>query len=812
MPGGAEAEGGRGVAWRSGILAPMRFRVPWAVWICLATLPACHRALPVRLGDAAAVVEADGDAMGADASAARIADVGLKSRDGAVPGSADDGASELSDGASEAGAASLCGGVVQLAAGLLHVCAVRSDQTLWCWGGNGHGQLGDGTSVGKTAPVQVAAVGTGVVQVAAGYNFTCARKRDGTLWCWGDNQSGELGNSGSTAASTPTPAPVAALGSEVIDVSARGEQVCARKADKSLWCWGSGYLGDGTAPKVVTSPTQVASLGPSVASVSVGTGDVCAVLVNGALWCWGDNLGGQLGDGSTRKSLAPLEVIAMGHEVATVACGPQDTCATKTDGTAWCWGWRSGTATPSPFASLGSGVVQIAASEGHMCARKADSTLWCWGGNLQGQVGKGISLYEKTPIQVDALGPTVDVVVGSAYTCAVLSDATLRCWGANDYGQIGMGTTSTRTVPYAVTLGQGTAQLAAGRSFFCARKADGSLWCWGDDPATLLADGSPVYQPNPVAVTTLGVSVTQVAAGDGDAACAILAGSEVWCWGTISNSAGVFDVRPAPFQVTGLPASIVGLAVGWGHACARAGGGTLWCWGRNDEGQLGIGTDDFFLSAPAQVSALGTDVTSVATSEAHTCARTGDGRLWCWGDNSWGQLGDGTTNSSTVPVAVTALGTGVVQASTGYASNTCAILDDGSAWCWGDNSDGQLGNGTTVASLVPARVSGLAPAVQISVSGSHTCAVTADGSLWCWGTSSAGQLGIGSGGQSVRALTPVQVAALGKDMAEVCAGNGSTCARDKEGSVWCWGSRDFGMMGDGTIGSVLTPTAPAGCE
>jgi alpha-tubulin suppressor-like RCC1 family protein len=715
-----------------------------------------------------------------------------------------------SDGPNEVAPANLCSDVAQVTAGLLHACAVKGDGTLWCWGGNGSGQLGDGTLDDKAAPVLVSTLGSDVVQVTAGSFYTCALKRDTTVWCWGKNSSGQLGNGATTDSSTPTP--VATLGPTVAEVAAGSMQTCARKVDGTLWCWGFGNFADGTGWIGHITPTQVTGLGSAVAGISMGQSHFCARKTDGSLWCWGWNAAGQLGDGSTVDRSTPVEVTALGHAVSEISTGSQATCARKTDGTLWCWGWRSGGPTPTQVASLGADVVAVSAGGNHACACKADGTLWCWGGNGDGQLGDGSTRYRDTPAKVAAALGFLHVAAGLDFTCAIRVGATLSCWGENLVGQLGIGMPAVQVTPLAVArLGTDVAQLSAGNRSFCARKTDGSAWCWGDNLAGQPDDGPTGYRPSPVEVVALGHSVAQVASGWGGATCALLTDGGVWCWGSISNASGNFDARPVPFEVAGLPTNIAEVAVGWAHACARADDGALWCWGRNDNGQLGDGSNAYFRDTPVQVSALAGLVAEVSTTGTHTCARSIDGMLWCWGSNDSGELGDGTTTDSATPLKVAPLGANVRQVSTSPGGHTCARLTDGTAWCWGRNDSGQLGDSTTSQSATPVQVSGLASAVAISAGASHTCARTSDGSAWCWGDNQVGQLGNGMTGQRALETIPVRIAPLGTEVVEVCAGTGATCAREKDGGIWCWGARAYGLMGDGDLGLVSSPVGQAGC-
>ena len=293
---------------------------------------------------------------------------------------------------------------LQLAAGDDHTCARKTDGTLWCWGSNTDGQLGDGNIGAKASPVQVGALGTLVAEVAAGVGHTCARKTDGTLWCWGQNFQGQLGDG--DIVDKASPVQVSALGTLVAEIAAGRLHTCARKTDGTLWCWGSnidGQLGDGTAGNK-PSPVQVGALGTLVAEVAAGVGHTCARKTDGTLWCWGLNFQGQLGDGTTGDKSSPVQVGALGTLVAEIAAGNLHTCARKTDGTLWCWGNNDhgqlgdGTSksksSPVQVGALGTLVAEVAAGGNHTCARKTDGTLWCWGTDGTGNT-------DVLPMQVD---------------------------------------------------------------------------------------------------------------------------------------------------------------------------------------------------------------------------------------------------------------------------------------------------------------------------------------------------------------------------------------------------------------------------
>lgn len=306
-------------------------------------------------------------------------------------------------------------------------------------------------------PVQVSVLGNTVARPSAGDAHTCARKADNTLWCWGSNNGGRLGDGTTTRRTSPVQ--VSALGASVVDVSCGSAQTCARKIDGTLWCWGSnnlGAVGDGTTTDAL-SPVQVTALGPDVAEVAAGFGFTCARKTDGTLWCWGKNVSGQLGDGTKVGHLEPAQVTALGNTVAHVAVGYENVCVIKIDGTTWCWGENlfggvgDGTTTnrltPTQASSLKTDAVQLSLHEAHACARKKDGTIWCWGDSHYGSLGQEEGSADRSvPIQVTGFsGPAVELATGRCHSCARLGDATVWCWGYDTHGELGAGAVSPQT-------------------------------------------------------------------------------------------------------------------------------------------------------------------------------------------------------------------------------------------------------------------------------------------------------------------------------------------------------------------------------
>jgi len=263
-----------------------------------------------------------------------------------------------------------------------------------------------------------------------------------------------------------------------------------------------------------------------------------------------------------------------------------------------------------------------------------------------------------------------------------------------------------------------------------------------------------------------------------------------------------------PVDVTGLSSGVTAMAASTEFACARTSAGGVKCWGANPAGQLGNGTTADS-SVPVDVVGLQSGVTAVATGDRHACALTSAGGVKCWGQNFDGELGDGSTTGSLAPVDVVGLSSGVVRIAAGYR-HTCAVKASGAIECWGDNAYGQLGHGTNVSSAVPVAVLGIAQAVGIAMGGDHTCALKSfGGGVKCWGSNDHGQLGQSTNVMLYSAV-PVDVTNLASGVVAISAGFDFGCALTSVGAVRCWGRGDQGQLGYGFGTDSFGPVAVLG--
>jgi alpha-tubulin suppressor-like RCC1 family protein len=342
------------------------------------------------------------------------------------------------------------------------------------------------------------------------------------------------------------------------------------------------------------------------------------------------------------------------------------------------------------------GVIAIASSYGFNCALLSNGTVWCWGMGQYGQLGDGFKVNRSKAVSVYNLWGAIGVSVSFSHSCAVSSDQRVRCWGQNDEGQLGTGDTVDSPVAMWVVNLSNAIAVAVGDYHNCALLADHSLRCWGSGAAALgVTDALAHYTP--VVSTTL-TDVAAISSSD-DASCAIRQNGTVACWGQNGNNYELAQQNvlssSTALQVAGLT-GVVNLEMGAMTACAVLPDATARCWGSGAGGILGDGKT---ANSYALVDSGATNVAAVGVGFDHACAVHRDGTVSCWGSNTSGQLGLGTVDSTIHTRAAVPGLTGVVALSLGGA-HTCALGADTRVRCWGANTVGQVGNGTTSTSVV----------------------------------------------------------------------------------------------------------------
>jgi alpha-tubulin suppressor-like RCC1 family protein len=368
-----------------------------------------------------------------------------------------------------------------------HTCGLRTDGTAWCWGFGTSGERGDGTLNSLAYPVPVVTTGvTGTTwtSISTGYTHTCGVRDDKSAWCWGDNSYGALGNNNTNDELTPVQVKDSAGGTGWTDwseVTAGAMFTCGVRIDGTAWCWGRGDAGQIGANTSVTSSPLPVRVGSGatlfsdwvhVVPVDVGgaNGHACGVRANGTAWCWGDNTSGKLGDNTTTARPAPVQVKDSSGttvwsdwvEITLRGNGNSSTgatCGRRSGGTVWCWGQNMplvptqiGTATDWIKVDAG-GSDSVS---GSACGIRADKTAWCWGSNWHGQLGNGMtSTGTMTTIPTQVVSDTggagwsdwEQIIAGDSASCGIRTGGLLYCWGEGAGGQLGNGAITPTSLP-----------------------------------------------------------------------------------------------------------------------------------------------------------------------------------------------------------------------------------------------------------------------------------------------------------------------------------------------------------------------------
>ena len=620
------------------------------------------------------------------------------------------GAGQLGDGSETdrlgpVAVSGLGGSAIAIAAGGTHTCAVLASGHVQCWGLNANGQLGAGDAPYQTGTPQDVAGIENAVALTAGTSHTCALLETGGMKCWGYNFYGSLGN-GNTADQN-TPVDVVGLGSGVVQMGAGYLHTCALLDSGAVRCWG-GWIGSNT-------PQEMPGLGGGVAGIAVGNNHYCALGADGGVRCAGDNSEGQLGDGTTISRDQPSPVQGLPPGVTDIAAGARHSCAVIGDA-ARCWGDDTygqlgiGNSTRGwvELSTLrDTTYTDISVGLGHVCAITGAGAAQCWGSNHRGELGigepVGLEVAISSPQPVTGLSSGVlRIVAGLNYSCAVVNGSA-RCWGYNINGQLGTGDTASATTPAQVTgLSAGVTEIAISQDpdyqHTCA-VVNGGAKCWGYNYLGQLGNGDyddTTPETTPVDVVGLGSGVSAVAVG-GNHSCAVVNGG-VKCWGLGYYGAlgnGVldsYDRYPTPQDVVDLTGNATAVTAGIDFTCAIVDGAAK-CWGRNQYGQLGNGTGTNS-ARPVQVAGLTGDVTALSAFRTQVCAVQA-GEVLCWG-----------SGFSSTPQVVSGAPGGYHTVTTGGA--TC-WLSDSQAICSGRDQYGRLGAGRVNVRTTPVPVLGLGP-------------------------------------------------------------------------------------------------------
>ncbi len=669
----------------------------------------------------------------------------------------------------------------------VHMLLLKTSGELWAFGSNGSGQLGDGTTTG-TGPTP-RHIGSDLwTSVAAGGDYSLGVKSDGTLWSWGSNEHGQLGVGGT--APHPTMQQIGGA-ADWAAVFSYGYSSFALKTDGQLWAWGEndyGQLGIGSSGTDRLTPKALAGTWKDVAP---GLMHSLAIAEDGSLWGCGVNSSLALGSQDWQATMLQMTRIGTAKSWIDVAAGTYHTVAVagsaEGDKFAACGmnsygqlglGFSAFRPSPEQVGTTG-GWLQVDASLTHAAGLRDDHSLWTWGYDIDGGLGGsgGLTAPARVGYDTDWAQVSNGAYTDSNFTLAVKTNGTLWAFGDNNAGQLGLGDKQDRPAPAQVGIDTDWLKVAAsdgvgtrGRVLYgepythddhaLAIKTDGSLWAWGaNDYGQLgLADTTARLTPTQVGTATDWVAV---ACGD-DYSAALNSSGTLFTWGhNWSGQLGRITLLdkhvPTPVSTGASPETFSAFACGSGrdasHMLAVKTDGTLWGWGGNYSGELAQGWAYPPLVLPPTKLAAGTDWKSVACGSSYgdnfSLATTTAGKLWSWGGNYRGQLGNGDYVAVVDwPAAASTTGS---WSEVVAGSDSFALKSDGTLWAWGDNAYGQLGLGDLMASSSTTvyKLEEFVDEVAPAVSGT-TAAAVAPATVAAGGTAARGA---GGWTRSVRTIT-----------------------------------------------------------
>ena len=701
---------------------------------------------------------------------------------------------------------------------------------LYAWGDNTYGMLGDNTTTSKSSPILVSP-GTGISwsKVAIGYYNTVALKSNGSLWAWGDNSYGQLGQGWQSLYAN---SPINAIGNTTwAKVSAGNGFVLAIRSNGTLYAWGdnaSGQLGD---VSVVSKSSPVLVSGPAGASwaaIAAGSSHSLGITTTGQIYGWGENFYGQVGNNNTSNVSSPVALAGAGSisSWTMVAAGTIQSFAITIAGTLYAWGYNSGGALgdlttvnkSSPVLVSGPAATSwatVSASD-HSLAITTTGRLYAWGPNDYGGLGDLTVVGKSSPVLVSGPAATSWSAVegGRFHSLGITTNGTLYAWGTNYLGMLGDLTTIEKSSPVLVSgpVNTSWSSVSCGSNHSLAITNSGRLYAWGYNNVGQLGDASLNSSSSPVLVSgpasTSWIAVSGYDSGSGT--WALTSNNILWGWG--SNTKGALGLAlgsSSPLQVGSSSWSAV--SIGVYHVTAITTSGVLHAWGYNNAGQLGdLSTID--KASPILVSGpAATSWAVVANGGYHTLATTTNGQLYGWGNNTQGAVGNFSAVGVSSPVLVSGPAATSWALISGGFEYSLGITTLGRLYAWGANNYGQLGVLSTINRSSPVLVSGPATTSWAAISGGqyHTLAISALGRLYAWGRPTFGRLGDNQTGTGKS--SPILVSGpANTSWSGIAAGDAHSLAITNQGRLYAWGYNASGQLGDLTTVNKSSPIAISG--
>lgn len=568
----------------------------------------------------------------------------------------------------------------------VHACGITDSQDLKCWGKNSYAIMGTGLTDSTEYPPTAIDPTTKYRKVVVSANHACALTLDNELKCWGSNPQKQI----QFDSQARFPLTQIQDGTDTfLDVAIGTSHTCSLNQDGEAKCWGANsylQMGNGLEDEIFMDRTTVAT-SARFTSLSAGLTFTCGIRESDKkLLCWGFNQYGNLGNNVTTNAKVPVESHL--DDVKFVSAGGNTTCALNSIGVLYCWGedanGQSGQgmmAQSSSPVTIDRGIKYSFIDSGlfyHSCGILEQGTLKCWGNNGNGQIGDRTTFAKSFPVEVDRGTKYKFVNTGFYHTCGITSEGQLKCWGANGATfRLGDGLTQSRAIPKAVSSNLKFKKVSAAYGHSCALSEQGKIYCWGENNGGVLGDGSLENRSVPTEVNSS--DIYQDVQVNYYTSCALTLAGALHCWGNNVLSPSHIDPTNEYEQLTR----------GRTRFCGRTKTGEDRCW-------TGTNMQSSVLTLPAAVAG---PKRFIQSGYSHYCYLNEAQTVSCWGNNTFGQLGDSSiTDTSSLSLVNLFSLTKIL--SVGYEQN-CAISTSGELRCWGSDRLSQLGLGRLTLSPAP---------------------------------------------------------------------------------------------------------------
>lgn len=709
-------------------------------------------------------------------------------------------------------------------------CAITDNDQIYCWGNGSSGQLGNGSSSDQYFPAAVITAESKHFKTLKGFNHTfCALDYDGIAYCWGNGSSGQLGNG--TYKNIDSLTQVTMPATTFISIMVSSNIVCAIGANKHIYCWGAGTEGqignnqnnNQSVPTEVTMPDNNEYF-TELNSSYYTPATICGLTNLGNIYCWGYGASGAIGNGSYQNTNTPAKVlmpdgVTFAHLISGMG---NNTCALDIRGNLYCWGYNghgenaNGTYTtinyPKPaIMPEGKSFQNAATSVNTGCAITTDFLAYCWGYNAEGELGNGQNITSPVPVAVSIEQKLTKIATGfymKSTFCGINTESQILCWGYGESGNIGDGLNSNESIPALIEISEPhhnfiDLQVSGNNHTVCALDDKGQAYCWGYGLEGQLGNGIKINSSKPSLVITH-PAITKLIASSGFYAstfCAIHSNAKVYCWGygldgEIGNGQNKSVAEPS---LVSIPENqlISDIAATDNSICALDQNGQAFCWGYGLDGQLGNGTNQSSnLPVRVKMPYPGSSFSKLIASSSTFCALDKKGGIYCWGYGLNGEIGSGKFASESTPVQA-----GIITFSdliTSSSNTFCAVATvTNDLYCWGNGTYGEIGNGQIGNANKPTKISGNYKFNFLVAASQTLCGINSNYHGYCWGAGNYGQ--IGDGALSIR-NTPTELLNLYgmAPLLSIAATDSSFCAIDINSHIFCWGMGSFGQMGNGS--------------